>query len=92
MAMQAPADEALIGRIARGDRLAMQYMGDMLCGLAYLPVDVPVRAIVTLASGAVDALSGCYVDSRDDLAALRDRADEITADGLCKLRIHKPAG
>src|SRR5271169_499532 len=26
MAMQAPADEALIGRIARGDRLAMQVL------------------------------------------------------------------
>ena len=53
---------------------------------------MPVRAILTLASGAVDALSGCYVDSRDDLAALSDRADEIAADGLCKLRIHKPVG
>jgi NAD(P)-dependent dehydrogenase (short-subunit alcohol dehydrogenase family) len=73
-----------------GDPLAMRYMGDMLRGLTYLPVDVPVRAILTLASGAVDALSGCYVDSRDDLAALGGRADEITADGLCKLRIQKP--
>src|SRR5579863_1589881 len=73
-----------------GDPLAMQYMGDMLRGLTYLPVDVPVRAILTLASGAVDALSGYYVDSRDDLAALRDRADELAADGLCQLRIQKP--
>src|ERR1700722_7745138 len=72
------------------DPLAMPYMGDMLRGLTYLPVDVPVRAILTLASGAVDALSGYYVDSRDDLAALRDRADELAADGLCKLRIQKP--
>jgi NAD(P)-dependent dehydrogenase (short-subunit alcohol dehydrogenase family) len=72
-----------------GDPLAMRYMGDMLRGLSYLPVDVPVRAILTLASGVVDPLSGCYVDSRDDLAALCERADEIAADGLCKLRVHK---
>jgi 3-oxoacyl-[acyl-carrier protein] reductase len=75
-----------------GDPLAMRYMGDMLRGLSYLPVDMPVRAILTLASGAVDALSGCYVDSRDDLAALSGRAQEIAADGLYKLRIQKPAG
>jgi NAD(P)-dependent dehydrogenase (short-subunit alcohol dehydrogenase family) len=75
-----------------GDPLAMRYMGDMLRGLSYLPVDVPVRAILTLASGAVDALSGCYVDSRDDLAALSGRAEEIAADGLYKLRIQKPVG
>src|ERR1700723_698285 len=38
------------------DSLAMRYMGDMLRGLTYLPVDVPVRAILTLASGAADGL------------------------------------
>ena len=74
------------------DPLAMRYLGDMLRGLSYLPVDVPVGAILTLASGAVDGLSGCYVDSRDDLAALCGRADEIADGGLCRLRISKPAG
>jgi len=55
---------------------------------AWLPAAVAARLVVTLASGAADALSGCYFDvETDDVAALVARAEEIRQRNLLTLRI-----
>lgn len=51
------------------------------------PIEAPVRLVVELASGRLDALSGCFVGVRDDLAAFLARADEIQREGRLRLKL-----
>ena len=53
-----------------------------------MPADPAAHLVVTLASGAADALSGRYLDvETDDVAALVARAEEIRQRNLLTLRI-----
>jgi NAD(P)-dependent dehydrogenase (short-subunit alcohol dehydrogenase family) len=51
------------------------------------PIERPVQMVLTLASGKVDALSGCFLGVDDDLDALLAHADEIQAEGRLRLRL-----
>ena len=56
--------------------------------IPWMPADPAARLVVTLASGAADALSGRYLDvETDDVAALVARAEEIRQRNLLTLRI-----
>jgi NAD(P)-dependent dehydrogenase (short-subunit alcohol dehydrogenase family) len=46
--------------------------------------------VATLASGRLDALSGCFLSRADDLDALLARADEIRRTGALTLRLRPP--
>ncbi len=49
--------------------------------------EVAAERCLELASGKADRLSGCYLQIADDLDELVERADEIAAEGLYRLRI-----
>jgi NAD(P)-dependent dehydrogenase (short-subunit alcohol dehydrogenase family) len=51
------------------------------------PVEEPVRLLLELASGRADALSGCYLDVRDDLDALLRRAKDVQREQKQRLRL-----
>ena len=56
--------------------------------IPWMPADPAARLVVTLASGAADALSGRYLDvETDDVAALVARAEDIRQRNLLTLRI-----
>ena len=57
-----------------------------------VPMERPVRLVVDLASGRVDALSGRLLTVFDDLDALLLRAAEIEREGLYSLRVCKFEG
>jgi NAD(P)-dependent dehydrogenase (short-subunit alcohol dehydrogenase family) len=73
------------------DPSGARYLGGVLSKVTYLSPEIPAQAIVKLATGCADVLSGRYLDSLDDLASLTARADEILDEDLCKLRIRLPA-
>jgi hypothetical protein len=54
-----------------------------------VPVERPVRLILELASGRVDALSGKFLTVFDDLDILLSRIAEIDREGLYSLRVQK---
>jgi hypothetical protein len=59
---------------------------------ALLPLDrwstlIGGCAILTLASGKADALSGCFLSVDDDLDALLAQADAIRSEGRLRLRL-----
>ena len=49
--------------------------------------EVAAARCLELASGKADRLSGCYIQIADDLDEMVERAEEITADELYRLRI-----
>jgi 3-oxoacyl-[acyl-carrier protein] reductase len=49
--------------------------------------EVAAARCLELASGKADRLSGCYLQIADDLDELVERAEEIVAEGLYRLRI-----
>jgi NAD(P)-dependent dehydrogenase (short-subunit alcohol dehydrogenase family) len=51
------------------------------------PPEWAANLVVLLASGKADALSGCFISVRDDLAGMIERADEIRREDLHKLRL-----
>jgi len=51
------------------------------------PVEKPVRLLLELASGRADALSGCYLDVRDDLDALLRGAENVQREQKQRLRL-----
>lgn len=53
--------------------------------------DVPARAVVLLASGRADSLSGRWLDARDDLDAVVAGAATALRDDLYQLRPRRPA-
>jgi len=71
------------------DPSGARYLGGVLSKVTYLPAEIPAQAIVKLATGAADVLSGRYLDSLDDLESLTARADEILDQDLCRLRIRR---
>jgi 3-oxoacyl-[acyl-carrier protein] reductase len=53
----------------------------------FVPASVPADAVVFLAEGHADALSGRWFEAGDDLAALVASTDAIVADDLLRLRV-----
>jgi len=83
-----PMNEALLAAPAARrwwpDVVRMAAAGE----IRWQPADPAARLVVTLASGAADALSGCYLDvETDDVAALVARAAEVRERHLLTLRI-----
>ena len=57
-------------------------------GPTLVPAERAADAVVYVASGQADALTGRFVDvTRDDLADLARRADEIVRDDLLAMRL-----
>jgi NAD(P)-dependent dehydrogenase (short-subunit alcohol dehydrogenase family) len=65
-----------------------EYLGGVSEALreSFIGADVPARAVVYLASGQADGLSGRFVHVTDDLAALAARSSEIVEHDLYQLR------
>jgi NAD(P)-dependent dehydrogenase (short-subunit alcohol dehydrogenase family) len=72
-------------RSAEGRR----WLGAAIEQLRFIPAEVPAAAVVFLASGRADALSGRWIDSTDDLAAIAERAGEVRDGDLFQLRRRK---
>ena len=53
------------------------------------PIERPVELVLTLASGRADALSGCFVDVRDDLDTLVSQAESIQREERLRMRLSK---
>ncbi len=51
------------------------------------PIEQSVKLILQLASGQVDALSGCYIDVNDDISKLTIQSDIIQKEDRRKLRM-----
>ena len=53
-----------------------------------VPAEKAAEAVVFVATGQADALSGRFIDvTRDDVAELAARADEIVASDLLAMRL-----
>ena len=66
-------------------------LGPALEALPDVPASATGDAVVFLASGRADALSGRWVDAADDLAAIASWADEVADADLFQLRRRKLA-
>jgi hypothetical protein len=51
------------------------------------PPELAAQLVLFLASGEADALSGCFISIRDDVAEMVSRAEEIQRDELYTLRL-----
>ena len=56
----------------------------------YDPMEPVVELVNFLASGTADALSGCFIGVSEDLAELKQRAEEIQAGSMYTLRLREP--
>jgi 3-oxoacyl-[acyl-carrier protein] reductase len=51
----------------------------------FVPPELAARLVTLIATGRADALSGCYIDAREDVAALINSAEEIRTQNRRKL-------
>lgn len=58
-----------------------------------MPPELAARLVTLIASGQADALTGCFIDALEDVAALIKSAEEVKAHDLRKLgmRMYLPA-
>ena len=63
-----------------------RWLGDVIGAMRFVPAEVPAAAVVLLASGQADELSGCWLDAADDIRAIAVRAADVRAHGLFQLR------
>jgi len=70
----------------QASELGQRWMGDTLNNLSFISPDVVSDAIVFLAQGRGDQLTGRWFAAADDVACLTARADEIVAGDLYQLR------
>lgn len=71
------------------DPEAARWLGPVLEDLPHVPASATGDAVVFLASGRADALSGRWMDATDDLTEIARRADEIADADLFQLRRRK---
>lgn len=57
-----------------------------------VPVDVPAKLVLELASGKADALSGRFISIYDDLDELVQQAQQVEKENLYALKVGKLAG
>ena len=70
-----------------------RWLGDVIGAMRFVPAEVPAAAVVLLASGQADELSGCWLDAADDIRGIALRASDVRAQDLFQLRRAKlPAG
>jgi NAD(P)-dependent dehydrogenase (short-subunit alcohol dehydrogenase family) len=65
---------------------AHRWMGDTLDNLAFIPAEVAASAVVFLAEGHADRLSGRWLVASEDLAGLAECAEQIVDGDLLQLR------
>ena len=63
-----------------------RWLGDVIGALRFIPAEVPAAAVVLLASGQADELSGRWLDAADDIRAIAVRAADVRARDLFQLR------
>lgn len=81
-----------LNREVRESEAGQRWMGDVWENMPpSISAGVAARAVVFLAGGEGDALSGRWLDARQDLAALASRAEAIIADDLYQLRLVREA-
>ena len=70
-----------------------RWLGDVIAALCFVPAEVPAAAVVLLASGQADELSGRWLDAVDDIRGIVTHAADVRARDLFQLRRAKlPAG
>lgn len=70
-----------------------RWLGDAIAALRFVPAEVPAAAIVLLASGRADELSGRWLDAADDINGIAAQAADVRDRDLFQLRRTKlPAG
>jgi NAD(P)-dependent dehydrogenase (short-subunit alcohol dehydrogenase family) len=70
-----------------------RWLGDAIAALRFGSAEVPAAAVVLLASGQADELSGRWLDAADDIRAIAAQAADVRAQDMFQLRRTKlPAG
>jgi NAD(P)-dependent dehydrogenase (short-subunit alcohol dehydrogenase family) len=69
--------------------LGRKWLGTAIDQLRFIDPEVPAGAVVFLASGAADELSGRWLDAADDLPVLVSHAATVRTDDLFQLRRSK---
>jgi 3-oxoacyl-[acyl-carrier protein] reductase len=59
----------------------------MVEGAKWVPTDLAAQLVLSIATGAMDSLSGRFIHAQDDFGELLDRHDEIEAADLYQLRL-----
>jgi hypothetical protein len=69
------------------------WLGDVIAAMRFVPAEIPAAAIVLLASGRADELSGRWLDAVDDINGIAAQAADVRDRDLFQLRRTKlPAG
>jgi NAD(P)-dependent dehydrogenase (short-subunit alcohol dehydrogenase family) len=63
-----------------------RWLGDAIAALRFVPVEVPAAAVVLLASGQADELSGRWLDAADDIGGIAAQAADVRDRDLFQLR------
>jgi NAD(P)-dependent dehydrogenase (short-subunit alcohol dehydrogenase family) len=70
-----------------------RWLADAIAALRFVPAEVPAAAVVLLATGLADELSGRWLDAADDIRGIAAQAADVRAQDLFQLRRTKlPAG
>lgn len=70
-----------------------RWLADAIAALRFVPAEVSAAAVVLLASGLADELSGRWLDAADDIPGIAAQAADVRARDLFQLRRAKlPAG
>ena len=69
-----------------------RWLGRQRAGHIYIDAEVPARAVVTLASGVADGLTGRFLRVTDDILDLADHSAEIMENDLYQLRYRNESG
>ncbi|MFC8831519.1 SDR family NAD(P)-dependent oxidoreductase [Streptomyces sp. NPDC057137] len=75
-----------LGQSATHSAEGRKYLGDLVAKINWMPPDIAADAVVYLASGAADTLSGRWLNAVDDLPALVGQAEQIVALDVLQLR------
>ena len=63
-----------------------RWLGDAIAALQFGSAEVPAAAVVLLASGQADELSGRWLDAADDIRAIAAQAADVRAQDMFQLR------
>jgi NAD(P)-dependent dehydrogenase (short-subunit alcohol dehydrogenase family) len=63
-----------------------RWLGDVIAALRFVPAEVPAAAVVLLASGQADELSGRWLDAADDIRGIAAQAEDVRTRELFQLR------
>jgi len=63
-----------------------RWLGDAVAALRFVPAELPAAAVVLLASGQADGLSGRWLDAADDIRGIAAQAEDVRTRELFQLR------